>query len=111
MVDRHHFRVTIDGHTSTSAVPDKDDDHGWELSAARANASRHLLVYYAVDPALIERVTGYADTKPLPNVPAGSDSNQRVTLSLTLSAKSLPKDEKAPSASAANPVPVPNFKS
>ena len=87
MVDRHHFRVTIDGHTRTPAVPAKFDDRGWELSAARANASRHVLVYYAVDPGLIERVTGYADTKPLPHEARGSDSNQRVTLSLTLSSK------------------------
>jgi chemotaxis protein MotB len=87
MVDRHHFRVSIDGHTRTPAVPEKSDDHGWELSSARANASRHLLVYYAVDPGLIERVTGYADTKPLPNEAPGAESNQRVTLSLTLESK------------------------
>jgi chemotaxis protein MotB len=87
MVDRHHFRVTIDGHTKTPAVQPKSDDHGWELSAERANASRHLLVYYAVDPGLIERVTGYSDTKPLPNEARESDSNQRVTLSLTLESK------------------------
>jgi chemotaxis protein MotB len=87
MVDRHHFRVVIDGHTRTPAVPPKSDDHGWELSAARANASRHILVHYAVDPALIERVTGYADTKPLPNEVPGAEANQRVTLSLTLTAK------------------------
>jgi chemotaxis protein MotB len=95
MVDRHHFRVTIDGHTRTLAAQDRPDDKGWELSAARANASRHLLVYYAVDPGLIERVTGYADTKPLPNQPPGSDSNQRVTLSLTLAPKVETKDDGA----------------
>jgi chemotaxis protein MotB len=87
MVDRHHFRVTIDGHTKTPAMPPKSDDAAWELSAERANASRHLLVYYAVDPGLIERVTGYADTKPLPNEAPTSDSNQRVTLMLTMESK------------------------
>src|SRR5580698_8038304 len=97
MVDRHHFRVTIDGHTRTPAVPPKSDDAGWELSAARANASRHLLVYYAVDPNLIERVTGYADTKPLPTEARTSDSNQRVTLSLSMEPV---KDKDAPAASA-----------
>src|SRR5471030_233797 len=56
MVDRHHFRVTIDGHTKRPEVAPKSDDAAWELSAARANSSRHLLVYYAVDPGLIERV-------------------------------------------------------
>jgi chemotaxis protein MotB len=88
MVDRHKFRVTIDGHTKTPATPPASDDAGWELSSARANASRHLLVYYAVDPTLIERVTGYSDTKPLPNEAPTSDSNQRVTLMLTMESKS-----------------------
>jgi chemotaxis protein MotB len=87
MVDRHHFRVTIDGHTKAPDVPVKIDDRGWVLSSERANAARHLLVFYAVDPDQIERVTGYADTKPLANTPKNADSNQRVTLSLTLSSK------------------------
>ncbi len=91
MVDRHHFRVTIDGHTKAPAVAEKTDDHGWELSAARANAARHLLVYYAVDPGQIERVAGYSDTHPLPNEKPDADVNQRVTLSLTLSSKAEAK--------------------
>ena len=98
MVDRHHFRVTIDGHTRTPLTPPASDDAGWELSAARANSSRHLLVYYAVDPSMIERVTGYSDTKPLPNVGPSSDSNERVTLSLALESKT---DADAPAAPAA----------
>jgi len=87
MVDRHHFKVVIDGHTRTPTVKPKSDDHGWELSAQRANASRHLLVHFAVDPSQIERVAGYADTMPLPHEAPSSDSNQRVTLSLTLTTK------------------------
>jgi chemotaxis protein MotB len=87
MVDRHHFRVTIDGHTKSPAAPMKNDDRGWELSSERANAARHTLVFYAVDASQIERVTGYADTRPLAGEPRTSDANQRVTLSLTLSSK------------------------
>jgi chemotaxis protein MotB len=111
IVDRHHFRVTIDGHTRATPVTQKNNDRGWELSAARANASRHLLVYYAVDPGLIERVTGYADTKPLPNMAPTSDSNQRVTLSLTLSSKTDHTDGADSSKSAATSAPEPGFKS
>jgi chemotaxis protein MotB len=102
MVDRHHFRVTIDGHTRTPAAPPPSDDTGWELSSARANAARHFLVYYAVDPGLIERVTGYADTQPLPNEAPGSESNQRVTLSLTLT----PRQQAPGSAAADDPLPA-----
>ena len=84
MIDRHHFRVTIDGHTRAPAQPNAVDDHGWELSASRANVSRRMLVYYAVEPALIERVTGYASTHPLPDEKPTAEANQRVTLSLSL---------------------------
>jgi chemotaxis protein MotB len=59
----------------------------WELSTDRANATRRALVHYAVDPELINRVTGFADTKPIADEPPTSESHHRVTLSLALSAK------------------------
>jgi chemotaxis protein MotB len=95
-IDRHQFRVTIDGHTRrrpADAVPATVDYGDWELSADRANTARRSLVHYAVEPGLIERVTGYADTKPIAGEPPESDSNQRVALSLTLNAKSRLKDK------------------
>jgi chemotaxis protein MotB len=97
-IDRHQFRVTIDGHTRQrppAATPPAEPPAytDWELSSDRANAARRSLVHFAIDPALIERVTGYADTKPVAGEPATSDSNQRVTLSLTLSAKPRLKDK------------------
>lgn len=87
MIDRHHFRVTIDGHTS-GAMADRSDAYtAWELSADRANAARRNLVHYAVEPEYIERVTGYAGTRPLPGENPAADSNDRITLSLTLTAR------------------------
>jgi chemotaxis protein MotB len=88
LIDRHGFRVTIDGHTRAQLPLPRADYTGWELSADRANTARRILVYYAVAPEMIERVSGYSDTRPLDGEPANSDSNQRITLSLTLSAKS-----------------------
>jgi chemotaxis protein MotB len=88
LIDRHGFRVTIDGHTRSRLALPRADYGGWELSADRANAARRTLVYYAVEPAMIERVSGYSDTRPLAGEAADSESNQRITLSLTLSAKS-----------------------
>jgi chemotaxis protein MotB len=105
MIDRHGFRVTIDGHTRTPALPVESDDAGWELSAGRANAARRSLVYYAVEPGQIERVTGYADTKPLPGETRESESNQRVTLSLSLSAKARSGENSSDNGPAANPPP------
>lgn len=109
VVERHHFNVTIDGHTKAGLVSTRPDYSPWELSADRANAARRALVFYAVEPEQIERVTGYADTRPLPNSPPDSDANQRVTLSLTLTAKPGERQRaaSAPSAeAAAAPVPA-----
>lgn len=92
-IDRHQFRVTIDGHTKSNIDLGREDYSPWELSADRANAARRSLVYYAVEPGLIERITGYADTRPLPGESADSESNQRITLSLTLSARSRTPDQ------------------
>ena len=88
MIDRYHFRVTIDGHTRGGLVLKKEDYSSWELSSDRANAARRSLVLYAVEAGQIERVTGYADTRPLQGEPVTSEANQRITLSLTLTAKS-----------------------
>jgi len=87
-IDRHHFRVTIDGHTKSNLVLDREGYSAWELSADRANAARRSLVHYAVEPELIERITGYADTKPLAGEAPEAEANQRITLSLALSARS-----------------------
>ncbi len=92
-IDRHTLRVAIDGHTRTG-LPAQGDYSSWELSADRANAARRKLVHYAVAPALIERVTGYADTKTLDGEKPESESNQRITLALALSSKPRFKDGK-----------------
>lgn len=84
MIDRHHFRVTIDGHTRADLDLIDPDYTDWELSADRANAARRSLVHYAVEAELIERVTGYADTRPLPGEAPDAEANQRVTISLAL---------------------------
>jgi len=87
LVDRHKFYVVVDGHTRSDLTFKRADYGAWELSTDRANASRRILVYYAVDPSLIERVTGYADTRPLPGTAPNSEANQRITLSLSLTEK------------------------
>jgi chemotaxis protein MotB len=92
LIDRHRMRVTIDGHTRAELALPRPEYGVWELSSDRANASRRGLVHYAVDPELIERVAGYADTRGLPDIPANDESNQRITLSLTLASRSRFKD-------------------
>lgn len=84
MIERNKFRATIDGHAAHgTALPDKN--YGlWELTADRANAARRLLEQYAVSTDKIERVTGYADTQPIPNQPPTAEANQRITVSLAI---------------------------
>jgi chemotaxis protein MotB len=86
-VERHRFHVTIDGHTRANLTLANPNYSSWELSADRANAARRSLVHYAVDAGAIERITGYADTRPIAGEPPESESNQRITLSLALSAR------------------------
>jgi chemotaxis protein MotB len=91
LIDRHRFRVTIDGHTRTELEFTRDSYSAWELSSDRANAARRALVHYAVSPGMIERVTGYGDTRPLDGIAPHDESNQRITLSLTM--RSRPKND------------------
>jgi chemotaxis protein MotB len=85
-IERHSFNVTIDGHASAMGPLARPNYGQWELSADRANAARRSLVHYAVEPRQIERVTGYADSRPLPG-DQDPESQERVTLNLTLTAK------------------------
>jgi len=84
MIDRNRFYVVIDGHTRSGITLPKPDYTVWELSSDRANAARRSLTHYAVDDKQIDRVTGYADTRPMPGEKGESEGNQRVTLSLSV---------------------------
>lgn len=84
LIDRHHFRVVIEGHTRSGLTFAAKDYSMWELSTDRANAARRALTLYAVDPKLIDRVGGYADTRPVPGSAPDAEENQRVTLSLSM---------------------------
>lgn len=108
-IDRHRFRVTIDGHTRVN-VPVRENYSAWELSVDRANAARRSLVHYAVDVSQIERVTGYAGTKPLAGEGPDAEANQRLTLSLSLASKSRePRaSEKPPSSVSGASPPISN---
>lgn len=79
IVDRNGLNVFIDGHSAAGSG--KEDL--WELTTDRANVARRLLVKFAVNPKKIERVTGYADTKPLPGTRPEDPGNERITISLS----------------------------
>jgi chemotaxis protein MotB len=85
IIERNELKVFIDGHAAAEAGSGSDggSDALWNLTTDRANAARRLLVKYAVKPAKIERVTGYADTKPLPRTEPDAPTNERITVSLS----------------------------
>jgi chemotaxis protein MotB len=84
MIERYEFKVYIDGHTPKGFPQIRPEYGPWELSADRANAARRRLEFYAVASRKMERVTGFGETIPLPNLPPTSESNQRITVSLSL---------------------------
>ena len=87
LIERHRFTVVIEGHTRAKLDFPDPDYTAWELSAERANAARRALTHYAVDAGSIERVSGYADTRPVAGEDPTSESNQRVALSLNVGKK------------------------
>lgn len=82
LIDRHSLNVVIEGHTRSGIVYTKKGYTDWDLSTDRANAARRMLTYYAVDPALISRISGFAATRPVAGLKPEDEANQRITLSL-----------------------------
>ena len=74
------FKIELEGHTETSPEPKRP----WELSTERANAARRQLIQSGVTAAQICKVSGYADTAPMPDLPSTSEANRRVTVLLKL---------------------------
>ncbi len=108
LIERHNFHVVIEGHTRKGLVMSDPAYGPWELSSDRANAARRALTHYAVSPGLIERVTGFADTRPVPFEPDDSESNQRVALSLSLGIRGSKKSTgPKPTSGSQTPPPAP----
>jgi chemotaxis protein MotB len=78
------FKIELQGHTEPHTETGKETHGKWELSAERANAARRNLVQNGVANAQFCKVSGYADTMPMPELPITSDANRRVTVLLKL---------------------------
>ena len=89
VVNQLHNRISISGHTSASpdgARPTAD----WNLSSARADASRALLEGAGVDPDRVYQVAGKASSDPLyPDDPMLA-GNRRIAIVLLREAPVLP---------------------
>ena len=83
-------RVSISGHTDGAAFSGPDGFSNWELSAARANASRRVLEQAGVAENRIAQVSGKAGSEPLyPDNPIAS-ANRRISIVLLREAPVLP---------------------
>jgi chemotaxis protein MotB len=83
-------RITITGHTS--ATPGGKHEADWQLSSARADASRQILQGAGVDADRVYQVSGKAASEPLypddPTLPG----NRRIAIVLLREAPVLPSD-------------------
>lgn len=98
LVQRHNFKVRVDGFVSEGFQGDSWDYTAWELSSDRANSTRRLLERYGVRAGQFQSVTAYGATNPLPFMHPNSEANDRVSISLVLSEvyNILDEREKAP---------------
>jgi len=78
------FKIELEGHTTRAAPQERETLRQWELSTERANAARRQLVQHGVLPTQICKVSGFADTMPMPDLPPDSEANRRVTILLRL---------------------------
>ena len=80
-------QLSIYGYTDDRPFQGGDNGYGnWELSAARANASRRELVAGGLDGSKLLTVTGVADRIPLAGAEPSDPANRRIEL-LVLTAK------------------------
>ncbi len=85
IIEKNKLRVFIDGHVASTDVEFKKKDYGlWELSLDRANACRRSLLNYAASPKYMFRVTGYGDSKPLPDTEPEDEENDRMLFTLNM---------------------------
>jgi chemotaxis protein MotB len=85
IIDKNKLNVFIDGHVATSDASFPKKNYGlWELSVDRSNACRKSLINYACPTKLIYRVTGYGDSKPLPDTEPESEENDRMMFTLNI---------------------------
>jgi chemotaxis protein MotB len=78
------FKIELEGHTEAAPDRDRESRSKWELSAERANAARRKLVQNGVSPGQVYKVSGFADTQPMPKEPPAAEINRRVTVLLKL---------------------------
>jgi chemotaxis protein MotB len=91
------FRIELEGHTETQTNGLAEDVRKWELSTERANSARRKMNSGGVGTEQISKVSGFADTQPMPDALPTDESNRRVTVLIKIreSVNALPDALKA----------------
>jgi chemotaxis protein MotB len=96
------FHIELEGHTESKTEIGAKDHGKWDLSTERANAARRKLEENGVADKQIFKVSGFADTAPMPDYAPTNEINRRVTVLLKLresvDALSNPTDSDLPAA-------------
>jgi chemotaxis protein MotB len=77
-----NFHIELEGHTETRPDTDPENMNKWDLSTERANAARRKLIQSGVESQQVFKVSGFADTQPMPGLDPTLESNRRVTVLL-----------------------------
>jgi chemotaxis protein MotB len=78
------FKIELEGHTKTCSDQTREASGKWDLSTERANAARVKVVQGGVIEKQICKVSGYADTAPMPDTEPDDEINRRVTVMLKM---------------------------
>ncbi|HEY5234467.1 MAG TPA: flagellar motor protein MotB [Verrucomicrobiae bacterium] len=78
------FHIELEGHTESGSETGGENHGKWDLSTERANAARRELMENGVDDKQIFKVSGFADTAPMPGYAPTNEINRRVTVLLKL---------------------------
>ena len=89
LVDRHAFRVSIEGHSRSGLKMLSPAYSAWELSSDRASNVRRLMANVAVAPEQFERVTSFGDTRPSKVGKADPENDHRVEIKLSVGNRKL----------------------
>jgi chemotaxis protein MotB len=76
------FLMELEGHTESGRKPKSETYGPWELTADRANSARRILEEHGVKPSQVRKVTGLAETQPMPDMDGADERNRRVTILL-----------------------------
>jgi chemotaxis protein MotB len=90
IITRLPNRVSISGHTEAKAFSGPNGMTNWELSSARANASRAILDASGLDSDRIYEVAGKAGSDPLLPEDPNASANRRLSIVLLREAPPAP---------------------